>query len=159
MSLICSFFPHLPFILFLALYGLPFQLLTIITYNFNPSLTAHIITPLFGNVDSYPLIHRLCLYFLISICSMASNGFQHPGALICFHLSFFGTAWEWTNLYLTFLLGDELQFACPRDRLNLQNSISHVTDGLPQQFWFSCCASSYHLSCPNTWSSLKLTPK
>lgn len=87
-------FFHLPFILFLALYGLPFQLLTIITYDSNPSLTAHIITPLFGNLDSYPLIHRLSLYFLISVCSRVSNGFQRPGALVCFSLSFFATAWE-----------------------------------------------------------------
>lgn len=87
-------FVHLSFILFLALYGLPFQLLTIITYDSNPSLTAHIITPLFGNLDSYPLIHRLSLYFLISICSRVSNGFQCPGALFCFSLSFFATTWE-----------------------------------------------------------------
>jgi len=81
-------------LLFLALYGLPFQLLTIITYDSNPSLTAHIITPLFGNLDLYPLIHRLSLYFLISFYSRASNGFQHPGALFCFHLSFFATTWK-----------------------------------------------------------------
>lgn len=82
------FFFHLSFILFLALYGFPFQLLTIITYDSNPSLTAHIITPLFGNLDSYPLIHRLSLYFLIPICSRVSNGFQCPAALICFSLFF-----------------------------------------------------------------------
>lgn len=82
-----SFF-HLPFILFLALYGLPFQLLTIITYNSNPSLTAHIITLLFGNLDSYPLIHRLSLYFLIPICSRVSNHFQSLGSLIWYSLSF-----------------------------------------------------------------------
>lgn len=72
-SLSSVLFFHLSFILFLALYGLLFQLLTIITYNPNPSLSAHIITPLFGNLHSYPLNPSLSLYFLIQFVAVVPN--------------------------------------------------------------------------------------